>query len=463
MKALYRKYRPVKLADVVGESQVTTALENSLKSGKISHAYLFIGPRGCGKTSVARIFAHEVNGFEYEVEDSYTDIIEIDAASNTGVDNIRELKERAVIAPTEGKYKVYIIDEVHMLSKPAFNALLKILEEPPKHVIFIMATTDVYKVLPTIISRSQVYNFKLADEEIMLPFLKKMVKTEKIDIDDDALKIIIRRGGGSFRDTISLLDQISGLKPSGKIVAEDVISVLGLPKDQAIDELLSSYESGNLAEVAERLRNILNNGARAETVAEEIIDRILKNPQPTRIALLKTLPEVSAPFAEAKLLLALTSNFAVSPASARGDAVRGPAGPEPKASGTDGRYNTAGPVTSTEFDWFTYLTSVISAIPSLKNRLESCKYIIAENTLKLYPEKKIYATILKSANNLTTLKKHLPINMGIEICDPEDTPKTAETIPKTAETEKSPSKNSELSDIMGVGIEEVKDVGDDPF
>ena len=158
-KALYRKYRPKSLSEVVGQEQVTRVLENSLKQGKISHAYLFIGPRGTGKTSVARIFAHEVNGFKYELEDVYVDIIEIDGASNRGIDNIRELREKVAIAPTSGKYKIYIIDEVHMLTKEAFNALLKTLEEPPKHVIFIMATTDAYKVPVTITSRAQTYTF----------------------------------------------------------------------------------------------------------------------------------------------------------------------------------------------------------------------------------------------------------------------------------------------------------------
>ena len=149
-QVLYRKYRPTRLQDVVGQEHITKVLDNAIKQNKIGHAYLFIGPRGTGKTSVARIFAHAVNGFDYEVEDHYLDIIEIDAASNTGVDNIRELREKAVIAPTEGKYKVYIIDEVHMLTKSASNALLKTLEEPPEHVIFIMATTDAYKVPITI-------------------------------------------------------------------------------------------------------------------------------------------------------------------------------------------------------------------------------------------------------------------------------------------------------------------------
>ena len=198
MKALYRRYRPKTLAEVVGEEQVTESLINSLKKGKIAHAYLFIGPRGCGKTSVARILAHEINEFKYELEDSYLDIIEIDAASNTGVDNIRELREKAIIAPSQGKYKVYIIDEVHMLSKSAFNALLKTLEEPPEHVIFIMATTDAHKIPVTITSRSQVLTFKLANPAVMLEHVKKICTKEKIDIDQAALEIIVRRGGGRW-------------------------------------------------------------------------------------------------------------------------------------------------------------------------------------------------------------------------------------------------------------------------
>ena len=206
MKALYRKYRPSTLAEVVGQTQVTDPLTKSLKQGKVSHAYLFVGPRGCGKTSVARILAHEVNGFKYEIEDNYVDIIEIDGASNRGIDNIRELREKVAIAPTSGKYKIYIIDEVHMLTKEAFNALLKTLEEPPKHAIFIMATTDAYKVPVTITSRAQVFTFKLADNKVMFDFLKDVANKEKINISDDAIKVIVKRGGGSFRDSLSLLD-----------------------------------------------------------------------------------------------------------------------------------------------------------------------------------------------------------------------------------------------------------------
>ena len=174
MKALYRRYRPKSLAEVVGQEQITSVLANSLKSGKIGHAYLFIGPRGTGKTSVARILAHEINKFDYELEDDYLDIIEIDAASNRGIDDIRELRQRANIAPSKGKYKVYIIDEVHMLTKEAFNALLKTLEEPPEHVVFIMATTDAQKVPITITSRSQIYTFKLPHISAnFFPFIKR--------------------------------------------------------------------------------------------------------------------------------------------------------------------------------------------------------------------------------------------------------------------------------------------------
>ena len=214
MRSLYRKYRPTKLTDVVGQSGVTTALQNALLQDKIGHAYLFIGPRGTGKTSVARIFAHAINKFDYQLEDNYLDIIEIDAASNNGVDNIRDLREKAIIAPSQGKYKIYIIDEVHMLSKSAANALLKTLEEPPAHTVFIMATTEADKIPITITSRTQLYNFKLASLEVMSEHLTKIAKAEKINITPDAITIVAERSGGSFRDALSLLDQVASLAGS---------------------------------------------------------------------------------------------------------------------------------------------------------------------------------------------------------------------------------------------------------
>jgi DNA polymerase III subunit gamma/tau len=306
-KALYRKYRPKTLAEVVGEPQVTETLEKALSSGKISHAYLFIGPRGCGKTSVARIFAHEINQFKYELEDSYVDIIEIDAASNTGVDDIRELREKAAIAPAKGKYKIYIIDEVHMLSKSAFNALLKTLEEPPRHVIFIMATTDAYKVPVTITSRSQVYTFKLAEPQTMFNFLKDVCAKEKIKISDDALMLIVKRGGGSFRDSLSLLEQIATLSDQ-QIEKAQIIDILGLPEDEIISNILSDYVDGMFSEIVNKLQNLLDTNVKPETILEELVNTIISDPKPALLPLLAKLSEIKAPFIEAKLLVALAGD-----------------------------------------------------------------------------------------------------------------------------------------------------------
>lgn len=312
MKALYRRYRPQTLGEVVGQKQITDVLARSIKEDKVAHAYLFIGPRGTGKTSVARILAHEVNGFKYELEDDYVDIIEIDAASNTGVDNIRDLREKANIAPTKGKYKVYIIDEVHMLSKSAFNALLKTLEEPPEHVIFIMATTEKNKVPVTILSRSQVFQFNLADPSTMLDHLKNICKKEKIDITDDALKIVVKRGGGSYRDSLSLLEQVASL--SEKTITADIITdALGLPQDEAINRLLFAYKNGDIMEVRDTIAALENQGIKADLVAGELIDAIVDDPEPRLLPLLDRLTKIdpSTSYANVRLLLALTDILAI--------------------------------------------------------------------------------------------------------------------------------------------------------
>ena len=283
-------------------------LANSLKSGKISHAYLFTGPRGTGKTSVARILAHEINGFNYELEDNYIDIIEIDAASNTGVDNIRELRERAAIAPTSGKYKIYIIDEVHMLSKSAFNALLKTLEEPPAHVVFIMATTDPEKVPVTIISRSQQYQFRLSDRETMVKHLADIAKTEKIIITDDALALVAERGGGSFRDSISLLDQISILL-TGEITREAIESALGLPSRELVSRLLEAYSNSDASAITAALSELTNAGVKPDAIASELIANIIAAPASPTIKLLDDLIDVArSPHPSAKLLVALLAD-----------------------------------------------------------------------------------------------------------------------------------------------------------
>ena len=186
-QALYRKYRSKALADVVGQNHITDILTRALKSGRIAHAYLFTGPRGVGKTSVARILAHEINQLPYTDESNHLDIIEIDAASNNGVEDVRDLREKVQIAPVSASKKVYIIDEVHMLSKPAFNALLKTLEEPPEHIVFILATTDVEKLPATIISRTQRFGFRAISIDDAVRHLKHIAGEENITISDDAL------------------------------------------------------------------------------------------------------------------------------------------------------------------------------------------------------------------------------------------------------------------------------------
>lgn len=306
-KALYRKYRPLKLADVVGQDDTIRQLQTQLTNQKISHGYLFVGARGCGKTSVARIFAHEINHFDYQLEDNYVDIIEIDAAVFTMVENIRELRDKAMLAPTTGKYKVYIIDEIHMLSKNAFNALLKILEEPPEHIVFIFATTNPEKIPATILSRVQIFHFKLADKSIMQPFLEGICQKEGINIEKDALSLLIEQGGGSFRDSLSILDQLSNLHAdkSALITTEEVSSALGVPKQVLIQELLASYEQENVEQIRSLIEELINQGNKAEGVATSLIKAIVQNPTAKNLHLIEKLYTVNGEFASAKLIVAL--------------------------------------------------------------------------------------------------------------------------------------------------------------
>ena len=306
-KALYRKYRPLKLADVVGQDDTIRQLQTQLTNQKISHGYLFVGARGCGKTSVARIFAHEINHFDYQLEDNYVDIIEIDAAVFTMVENIRELRDKAMLAPTTGKYKVYIIDEIHMLSKNAFNALLKILEEPPEHIVFIFATTNPEKIPATILSRVQIFHFKLADKSIMQPFLENICQKEGVNIEKDALSLLIEQGGGSFRDSLSILDQLSNLHTdkSTLITTEEVSSALGVPKQVLIEELLASYEQENIDQIRSLVEELINQGNKAEGIATSLIKAIVQNPTAKNLHLIEKLYAVNGEFASAKLIVAL--------------------------------------------------------------------------------------------------------------------------------------------------------------
>ena len=226
-QVLYRKWRPKTFADFVGQDHIKQTIINSIKSGNIGHAYLFAGPRGTGKTSMARLLAKAVNCLESEkdgepcnkcanctasLKNNMIDLIEIDAASHTGVDDVRSLIEKVNLAPSLGKYKVYIIDEVHMLSKNAFNALLKTLEEPPEHVLFILATTEVHKLLPTVVSRCQYFDFHHLTWQEITGQIKKIAEHEKVDITDEAVSLIAQNSEGSMRDALSILDQVISLE-----------------------------------------------------------------------------------------------------------------------------------------------------------------------------------------------------------------------------------------------------------
>jgi len=235
-------YRSTTLNDVVGQDHITKLLAKSLAAGHIAHAYLLTGPRGVGKTSVARILAHQITKLPYTNEDTHLDIIEIDAASRSGVEDIRELLDKVPIAPVVADKKVYIIDEVHMLSKSAFNALLKTLEEPPMHVVFIFATTDPEKIPPTIISRTQQFHFHLIQPPVIAKHLRTIAEAEQINIDDEALLLLAERAEGGFRDAITMLDQVAGFsEPDAPITHTDIESLLGLAPRETVMALLTSY------------------------------------------------------------------------------------------------------------------------------------------------------------------------------------------------------------------------------
>ena len=231
--ALYRKYRPKKFADVIGQNHIIKTLQNQIALDKVGHAYLFCGSRGTGKTSTAKIFAREINcscgggGTCAFCQDNLSlDILEIDAASNNGVDEIRDLREKVKYPPVDGKYKVYIIDEVHMLSPSAFNALLKTLEEPPKHAVFILATTEVHKLPATILSRCMRFDFKLVSVEELSSLLKKVFESENVKFDEQSINLIARAGEGSVRDTLSIADRCVSFA-GNNLTAATVVEVLG--------------------------------------------------------------------------------------------------------------------------------------------------------------------------------------------------------------------------------------------
>ena len=312
-KALYRTYRSRSLDEIVGQSHITRILQRAIARGHIAHAYLLTGPRGVGKTSIARILAHEINGLPYTDESTHLDIIEIDAASNNSVEDIRDLRDKVQIAPTSSPKKIYIIDEVHMLSKSAFNALLKTLEEPPEHVVFILATTDADKLPATILSRVQRFNFRAISPRDAVKHLAFIAKQEKIAITPDALELIAEQGKGSFRDSISLLDQLRSLSDE-TIDRAMVAEVLGLAQDEVVEELMAAYAAADIGRAARLIDEAEAAGTPAELLAEQLLgiarqrvvedaallpllDKLLAVPRAgwPRIALLTALASRAAP------------------------------------------------------------------------------------------------------------------------------------------------------------------------
>jgi DNA polymerase-3 subunit gamma/tau len=237
--ALYRKYRPKTFKEVLGQDHIVEVLESSVEANKVSHAYLFVGSRGTGKTSVARIFATSIGV-------SANDLYEIDAASNRGIEDIKELRDGVRVLPFDSKYKIYIIDEVHMLSKDAWGALLKTLEEPPKHVIFILATTEFHKVPETIISRCQVFTFKKASDTVLKKMLIDIAKKEDFELDAGSAELLAILADGSFRDALGELQKILNFSKNKKIKKEDIEKITGAPKTILVNDFISSIAEKNL-------------------------------------------------------------------------------------------------------------------------------------------------------------------------------------------------------------------------
>ncbi len=285
--ALYRQYRPNVFDEVQGQEHIVRTLLNIINSQKISHAYLFCGPHGTGKTSVAKIFANTINcSHSNDIYkpcqdcinniDRNLDIIEIDAASNNGIDDVRDLREKIKHLPTQSKYKIYIIDEVHMLSKGAFNALLKTLEEPPKHVIFILATTDPQKIPLTILSRVQRFNFKRIDKKTIIKHLMNVFKEEKIEYEDNVLDLIASLGAGSLRDTLSIADQVSIFAGSEKIKLSDVEKLFGITNIDNIINIINLATSHSNKDLIQLTTKLVENGMDIERFTIQMIN-VLKD------------------------------------------------------------------------------------------------------------------------------------------------------------------------------------------
>ena len=284
-QALYRKWRPHQWDEVIGQEHVVQTLKNAVKADRVAHAYLFAGPRGTGKTTTARLLAKAVNCLDEDLSrrpcnhcehcqavnaGRFLDLIEIDAASNTSVEDVRDLRDKINFSPNQGRYKVYIIDEVHMLSTAAFNALLKTLEEPPSHAIFILATTEVHKIPTTVLSRCQRHEFRRIPVVDIVKHLETLAKGEGLQVEKDALTLIARQSTGSMRDAISLLDQLAS---SGKkITLEMTQTVLGTAASQSVLDIVEALLSGDAAAGLDHIHATLDSGSDPRQFARQIVD-----------------------------------------------------------------------------------------------------------------------------------------------------------------------------------------------
>jgi DNA polymerase-3 subunit gamma/tau len=447
-QALYRKYRSRSLSEVVGQQHVTDVLGGAFSSGRISHAYLLTGLRGSGKTSVARIIAHEINKLPYS-DNPHLDIIEIDAASNRRIDDIRDLREKVHIAPVSAKYKVYIIDEVHMLTGESFNALLKTLEEPPEHAVFILATTELHKVPATIISRTQRFHFRPVEASVVANHLKSIAEKEKIAIDDEALLLIAKHGGGSFRDSISLLDQLAQAKQT--ITKDLVETTLGLVPEEQIASLKDAVIKRHLQEVLDQLKVISENGVSYVTLTEQLIG-VLSEAAPqkpelyTLINQLLDVPKSHSP--ELKLLATLanytkptvTKSLEATPAvtervvasmpvhksapkpAAKKQAETPPEAVEEKSAPAE----TVPSVPTGEFDWEKVLTATKKYNAPLHSVLARAKTSYDGSTLTLFFTFSLHRKKLENPKYRSSLVKIITDICGtcpaIELQDPKTQP-----------------------------------------
>jgi len=284
-QALYRKWRPQQWDEIVGQGHIVQTLTNAIRADRVGHAYLFAGPRGTGKTTVARIIAKAVNCLNEDLalrpcnqcecclavnENRFLDLIEIDAASNTSVDDVRDLRDKINFSPSQGKYKIYIIDEVHMLSTAAFNALLKTLEEPPPHAIFVLATTEIHKIPATVLSRCQRHEFRRLPVDEIVGHLKHIAKEEKIQVDAEALALIARQSAGGMRDAISLLDQLASTGDEIDLALTQ--TVLGTATSQTVLHLVESIAQNQPASAMDGVHRALDSGADPRSLARQIVE-----------------------------------------------------------------------------------------------------------------------------------------------------------------------------------------------